>query len=170
MKKLLLVNVFALAALTLSACGAVQSVVPSLGGGSGNNVAELWPDVPRMDGLNASDIQMPFMAEMFMQTMVGQAAVGDADVAVFNTAKTATDIQAFYSSERMAASGWNTGDVTTCFTGSEQGIEDIGLFCVYQKESGATETVLVIIAAPDEASGQNSVFFVRLEGTATPES
>lgn len=170
MKKLLLVSAFAIAAMALSACGAVQSMVPNLGGGGGNTVAELWADVPRMDGLNTSDMQMPLMAQIFMQTMVSQAAGGNADVAVFTTAKTSADIQAFYTTERMGASGWNTGEVATCFTGSEQGVEDIGLFCAYQKESGSTETVLVIIAAPDEATGQNNVFFVRLEGNATPES
>lgn len=170
MKKLFLVSVFAIAALALSACGAVQSMVPNLGGGGGNTVADLWADVPRMDGLNASDMQMPLMAQIFMQTMVSQAAGGNADVAVFTTARTAADIQAFYTTERMGASGWNTGDVATCFTGGEQGVEDIGLFCAYQKESGSTETVLVIIAAPDESTGQNNVFFVRLEGAATPES
>lgn len=170
MKKLLFVSILAIAAFALSACGAVQSMVPNLGGGGGNTVADLWADVPRMDGLNGSDMQLPLMAKIFMQTMVSQAAGGDADVAVFSTANTAAEIQAFYSSERMGASGWNTGEVATCFTGSDQGVEDIGLFCAYQKESGTTETILVIIAAPDEASGQNNVFFVRLEDTATPES
>ncbi|MEX1247560.1 MAG: hypothetical protein WEA61_03695 [Anaerolineales bacterium] len=67
----------------------------------------------------------------------------------------------------MAASGWTSGEVSTCFSGAEQGVADIGLFCAFAKNSGSAETVLVLISVPGEQSGQNSLFFVRLSGTAT---
>jgi hypothetical protein len=149
----------------LAACGGAGGL--SLGGVGGQAVSvDLWSDVPRMDGLNASSGQLPMVAEMFMQMMVSQASEGSGsgDVAVFTTANTAAEIQAFYSGERMAASGWTSGDAATCFSGADQGVADIGLFCAFTRNPGPAETMLVLIAVPGEQSGQNSLFFVRLEG------
>jgi hypothetical protein len=134
---------------------------------------ELWSDVPRMDGLGASDMELPLVARIFMETMVSgilSGGTGDGDVAVFNTSQTPAEIQAYYTNDRMAASGWAASEQDTCFSGGEQGVEDVGLFCVFYKENASTQTGLVLLATPGEQAGQTSLFFIRLEnqGTQTP--
>lgn len=169
MKKILIPLALVGLAFVASACGAASSLLPNIGGNTGNTVSELWADVPRMDGFTNSDLQIPLMAQIFMQTMISQASdgAGSGDAAAFTTSHSMAEIQAFYSSERMGATGWNTGEAATCFSGEEQGVQDVGLFCAFAKEAGSAETVLVLIATPGDG-GQNNVFFVRLEAQATP--
>jgi hypothetical protein len=167
-KKILLVVMLALSALALGACSAIGGLTGGGGNTAAGGSATLWADVPRMDGLNPSSGQMPFMAEMFMQMMVAQAAngTGSGDVVVFDTSNSFADIQAYYTAERMAGAGWNSGDQATCFTGEEQGVADVGLFCAFARTEGADEVVLVLVAVPGE-NNQNSVFFVRLADDVT---
>ena len=161
-----------LIALASLACS-LASILPGVGGDSGGLRAanELWNDVPRMDGLGASDMELPLVARIFMESMMSailSGGTGDGDVAVFSTSKTAADIQAFYTNDLMAANGWAASDQSTCLSGSEQGIQDVGLFCVFYKEDATTETGLVILATPGEGAGQTNLFFIRLENLATP--
>ncbi len=165
-KKIWLVVCLALVALTLGACSALSGLTGGGGTtGTTGGSATLWADVPRMDGFNPSSGQMPFVAEMFMQMMVAQAAngSGSGDVVVFETSNSFADIQAYYTADRMAGAGWNSGDQATCFTGEEQGVSDVGLFCAFARTEGANEVALVLVAVPGE-NNQNSVFFVRLAG------
>jgi len=165
--------VFTLAALAIAslACN-VASLLP--GGGEGlTTTSELWSDVPRVDGLQASDLELPLTARIFMEAWVGAAfseGNGDADVAVFRTQQTAADLQAFYTNERMTASGWaaSDGEESTCFTGEAQGVAEIGLFCVFARDEASAETALILIAIPSEQAGNLEVFFVRLEAQPTP--
>lgn len=158
-----------LVVLTSLACS-LTGVLP--GGSSGLRATnDLWSDVPRMDGLGTSDMELPLVARIFMESMMSavlSGGAGDGDVAVFSTNKTAADIQSFYTNQLMAANGWAASEQSTCLSGSEQGIEDVGLFCVFYKEGAATETGLVILATPGEQAGQTNVFFIRLENLATP--
>ncbi|HLE74365.1 MAG TPA: hypothetical protein VI688_08975 [Anaerolineales bacterium] len=160
---------FAALALASLACG-VGSLLPS--GSTGlNTTTELWSDVPRMDGLEGSDLALPLTARIFMEAWMSavlSGGTGNADVAVFSTQKSATDIQGFYTNERMVSNGWEASEETTCFTGEEQGVEDVGLFCVFIKEATTAETGLMLIAVPGEDSGQLEVFFVRIENQVTP--
>ncbi len=169
-RKLKFALVISLVVLASLACG-VSSLLPS--GSSGMRTTnELWSDVPKMDGLSNSNLELPLVARVFMESMMSAAlsgGTGNADVAVFNTSQTAADIQAFYSNERMSASGWETGDQSTCFTGSDQGVEGIGLFCVFIKESGTNQTGLMILGVPDDKNAsQTNLFFIRIENTVTP--
>jgi len=123
-----------------------------------------------MNGLGASDMELPLFARIFMETMVStilSGGTGNGQVAVFNTGQTAAEIQAFYTNELMTANGWAASEQDTCFSGSDQGVQDVGLFCVFVKEGGSTETGLVILATPGEQAGQTSVFFIRIENQAT---
>ncbi len=169
-RKLKFTLVISLVVLASLACG-VSSLLPS--GSSGMRTTnELWSDVPKMDGLSNSNLELPLMARVFMETMMSAAlsgGTGNADVAVFNTGKTAADIQAFYTNERMTASGWQASEQSTCFTGSDQGVEGIGFFCVFVKESGNNQTGLMIMGVPDDANtSQTNLFFIRIENTVTP--
>ena len=150
------------------------SVTSLLPGGSGGlrTTNELWSDVPKIDGLGASDLEIPLVARIFMETMMSavlSGGTGNGDVAAFTTAKTTADIQSFYTNDRMAASGWEASEQSTCLTGSDQGVEGIGLFCVFIKESATNQTGLVILGVPDDTNAaQTNVFFIRIENAVTP--
>lgn len=162
--------VIALTAASL-ACS-VGSLLPS--GSEGlTTTSELWSDVPRVDGLEGSDLELPLTARIFVEAWMGVALSegnGDADVAVFRTQNAAADLEAFYTNERMTANGWaaSQGEESTCFTGEEQGVAEIGLFCVFGRDEASAETALILIAIPSEQAGNLEVFFVRLETQVTP--
>jgi hypothetical protein len=161
--------VLSLLVLASVACS-LTSMLP--GGSTGVRPSnELWADVPKMDGLGASDMELPFVARIFMESMMSavlSGGTGDGEVAVFSTNQTPAEIQAYYTNERMAASGWAASEQDTCFSGSAQGVEDVGLFCVFYKENASNQTGLVVLATPGEQEGQTSLFFIRLENLATP--
>jgi len=156
-----------LVVLAFLACS-VTSLLP--GGDSGLRPAgDLWSDVPKMDGLGASDLEVPLLARVMLQTYMTAMAggTGSGDYAAFTTAASNADIQAFYTNERMAASGWQSAETDTCLDASEQGFN--GLFCVFIKESANNQTGLVILGVPDEDNAaQTNVFFIRVENAVTP--
>lgn len=176
----------ALAVLLLAslACGLIDSVTDQVSGAVGNTISgdtsftatsQLWADVPRMDGFESSELEVPLMAKVLMQTMMSQFLAegkGGADWIVFSTSNTTQAIQDFYSSVLVGVNGWESSDETTCFSGSDQGMADVGLFCVFLKQEGNVDTGLMLIAAPDEENaGKNNVFFIRIENrneTPTP--
>jgi hypothetical protein len=167
--------VLALASLACSLLNTVTDTVGNAVTGGTNfiSTSQLWSDVPRMDGLDSSNLDMPVFAKLLMQTMMSQFLAegkGNADWIVFTTAKTADDIQNYYTNALMSANGWKDSDASTCFSGSEQGIDQVGLFCVFTKTENNTDIGLMIIAVPNESnSSKNSLFFIRLENReATP--
>lgn len=165
-----------LAAVTLFtlACGLIDTALNSVtGGGNMRTVSTLWSDVPRMDGMTQSDVDMPLPMKLMMRTIIvnlGRTAnAGDnIDWIAFTTNKTPDDVQKFYTNARMKTSGWEASDNSTCLSGSEQGISQVGVFCVFVKQQGNTETGLVIIAALDDQTKQTDLFFLRLEFAGTP--
>ena len=162
---------FALVTLTSLACGlgGLTDLLPG-GGGALGTTSELWSDVPRMDGLGDSDIEMPLFARLFMQTMMSQLlgdGEGSGDIVVFRTENTSQAIAAFYSAEQMAANGWAASEGEACLSGSEQGVAQVGLFCVFQKNAADLDTGLMILAVPDENTGQTNLFFIRFENQTT---
>jgi hypothetical protein len=169
---------FTILALASLACGLLNTVTDTVGnavtgGTTFISTSQLWSDVPRMDGLDSSNLDMPVFAKLLMQTMMGQFLAegkGSADWIVFTTTKTADDLQNYYTNTLMSANGWENSDASTCFSGSDQGVDQVGLFCVFTKTENSTDIGLMVIAVPDESnSGKNSVFFIRLENhEATP--
>lgn len=162
--------IIALTAASL-ACS-VGSLLPS--GSEGlTTTSELWSDVPRIDDLQGSDLELPLAARIFIEAWVGVALSegnGDASVAVFRTQNTTADLEAFYTNERMTASGWEASEDegSTCFTGEEQGVGEFGLFCLFARDEASEDTTLILIAIPSDQAGNLEVFFVRLEAQATP--
>lgn len=165
------------------ACGVIDTAVSKVVGGNGNltAVSQLWPDVPRMDGLTPSQMDMPLPIKLLMRTVLGNLGrlnpqgedqtTGNIDWTAFTTAKTSDDVKNFYTNARMTAQGWEASKQSTCLSGGEQGIAEVGVFCVFQKRAGNVETDLLIIAAPDSQAKQTNVFFLWLEvaGTPTPQ-
>jgi hypothetical protein len=166
--------VFALASL---ACRPVDTALKAATGGDSNmkTVAQLWSDVPKMDDLTPSQVDMPLPIKLAARTIIGNLGrlnkegedktTGNIDWIVFTSSKTPTDVMNFYTAARMNASGWETGDVSPCVSGSETGIPQVGAFCVFQKIQNGKQALLAILAAPDEQTKQTHIFFLRLETT-----
>jgi hypothetical protein len=167
---------FAVLALVFStlACGLVDQIT---GGDTDlKTVSELWSDVPRIDGLEASEMEMPFYGKLLMRTMMNQF-LGDGgkdtgDWIVFSSSKTADDIRNFYTNDVMAANGWESSENSTCFTGSDQGVEQVGVMCVFMKHEGSHEIGLLIMTGQDEKDATKSnILFIRVDrlmATPTP--
>lgn len=159
-------------AITLIIVASLACSVTNLlpGGSSGLRATnQLWSDVPRMDDLNNSELEVPLVARIMVETMLSGLAggTGNGDFAAFTTNKSATDVQSFYTNDRMTASGWQASEQSTCLNGSDQGYN--GVFCVFIKESAANQTGLVILASPDENNAAvTNVFFIRVENQVTP--
>ena len=165
------------------ACGALNAATNKLASGGSNLtvISQLWPDVPKMDGMASSNMDMPLPVKLVMRTVLGNLGrlnkdgedktTGNIDWIVFTSSKTPDDIKNFYTNARMAAQGWEASDQSTCLSGDEQGLAQVGVFCVFQKHKGNQQTALLIIAAPDEKAKQTDAFFLRLDvaGTPTPK-
>ncbi len=170
---------FAAAMLFTLACGLIDTALNSVTGGENmKTVAQLWSDVPRIDGLQQSDMDMPLGIKLVMRAVIGNLGrlnkegedrtTGNIDWIVFTTNKTPDDVKKFYTNARMKASGWVASDNSTCLSGSEQGFAEVGLFCAFLKEQGNKETALIIIAAADDKTKQTNLFFLRIEAEGTP--
>lgn len=180
MKRKLMLGLTAVLVLATLACGVIDTTIGKLiGGGDNMNVAsQLWPDVPKMDGLTQSQMDMPLPVKLVMRAVLGNLGrlnkegedktTGNVDWIVFTTAKTANDVKNFYTNARMTAQGWEASQQSTCVSGSEQGVPQVGLFCVFVKLVGNQEIGLLIIAAPDDQTKQTNLFFLRLEVVGTP--
>jgi hypothetical protein len=152
-------------ALTVIACGAINTL-------KGNDVSlkptsELWSDVPKMDGLSPSTLEPPFFVKLMMRTAMnqicGRGGKDTGDWIVFDSTKTPDDIKNFYNNERMAANGWEKSDKSTCVSGSEYGVSQVGMVCLFIRQVGGKDVGLMIIPAKAEAAGQINVWFVRVE-------
>ena len=132
---------------------------------------ELWDDVPRMEGLEASDMDLPVYARLLFQTVMNQVLTGsgEADWIIFTTDKTPEDLTAFYTNDLMAENGWEASDTSTCVEGSAQGLTEAGVFCVFQKREGNQYTGLMIIGGEEASTGKTNVIFIRVEAEETPE-
>jgi hypothetical protein len=152
--------------LTTGACGSLDRIT----GGEPTMLAtaELWSDVPPMDGMTtAQQIEMPTWLKLLARPIMDQMMKGlnngkDAghwDWTAFTlSGTTPADVQAFYTSERMSASGWQQGQAT-CMPMTENGV-----LCSFVKADAGKTTGLIIIAATDEQKKETSVFFLRAEG------
>jgi hypothetical protein len=166
--------------LAVLACGPLDSVMETVAGDDANftNVSELWSDVPRMEGLTASEVDMPASVKFIARTIIGNLGLlnpegedrttGKVDWIVFETGKSGDDVKAFYTPERMTENGWAEAGQSPCLQGSDFGVADVGALCVFEKRQGEAQTQLAIVVARDEQAQKNYVFFLRLETVATP--
>jgi hypothetical protein len=167
-------------ALSLSlACGLISNLV---GGGSNYTATnQLWSDVPAMPGFTASQVSdIPLPIKLLLRTIIGNMgrlnpqgqdqSTGNIDWIAFNSSGTPTDVQNFYTPDRMTAAGWDPSDSSTCLSGSAQGTStsQVGDMCVFSKTQSSSQTYLAIIATQDQSTNQTTVFFLRLEQVVTP--
>jgi len=154
-----------------------KNYVEKEAGGDATKIAELWPDVPRMDGMDSSQqidmpIAMKFFAKKIMDTMMrgvndGKAA-GNWDWTAYSLpGKSPADVQAFYTPERMEKEGWKQEG--GCMTMPGQ-TTSTGSLCAFQKQIEGKATGLIIIAADDSEHKATSMFFIRQEAPAEASS
>lgn len=180
MKRLLFLTLLVSGSLSATACSAaVNQLSSAAGGGNYTSVSQLWSDVPRMDGLTDSNQDLPLPMKLVMRTVLGNLGklngpgedqtTGNVDWIVFTTAKTPDDVKNFYTNDRMTGFGqWEPGKNSTCLNGSDQGISQVGVLCLFQKEQNSTLVQLVILSTQDDSTKQTNVFFLRLESNVTP--
>lgn len=162
------------AALLLSGCGALGGLT----GGGGVTAAALWPDVPPMEGMTKENIEVPLplrlAAQGMMQASAGQEGLrlDNVEVIAYTTEKTTDDVQAFYTTERMRAAGWNAGEQPGCFGASEAQVVSGGAFCMFGKDEDRKQSLLAIIATRSENDPRTTLFFMRVDGdlTTTPSA
>jgi len=142
--------------------GYAQRALETNGGGM-KSVAQLWADVPPLEGSTLSQqAQMPLamraLARPFLDTMMkglndGKDA-GHWDVAFMTSSgKTIRDVESFYVADRMSKYGWQKQG--GCANLSET------TFCSFQKEQGGSKAGLLIIAADDPATKSTALYFIR---------
>ena len=172
MKKINSAFAIILLALIVMSCSLVQRFMPG-GNESLNRTPDLWPDVPKMDGLSPSDLEMPFMVKLFMRTMLNNLyrlnkegedkTPVEGDWIVFSSSKPPADVQSFYTNERMTSFGkWEPSKNSTCFDGKDKGYP--GVVCVFEKLADGKQIELLILAGLDDKKKQTNIFYLRLEG------
>jgi hypothetical protein len=147
-----------------SACGMVSSL---MGGSSSGTVNDLWSDVPRMDGLTKTDMEMPLAVRLGLQAMLQ----GRMDFIAYTTDATPQAVVDFYTAERMTEQGWTDAQGTGCYGGETETTAEGGI-CVFNKVTEDKSEVLGIVTALDEETGKTAVFFARVDTTeaATEEA
>lgn len=141
-------------------------------GQSAGTVANLWSDVPPLDGATKLNLDIPFPVQLIIQGFI-QAANNDNnsdikldkfDFIAYQSAMTPQQVSDFYTTEKMTAAGWNSTDTAGCTAGA--GDTGAAGFCVFGKKGdGGKQTILMILPIRDEQTNQTQVFFIRFEGT-----
>lgn len=175
-----LVGLLTVLILASLACGLTDTVISKATGGNDNfqTASSLWSDVPPMDGLTASTLDMPPFVKLTIRLILGNLgrlnpqgqdqSTGTINWIAFTTDKTPQDVQNFYTNALMTANGWDSNADAPCFSGSQQGAAQVGVICVFAKTQNSNNVQLAILTVEDEKTKQTTVFYLRLEETATP--
>jgi hypothetical protein len=174
MKKMKFLAVVAVLVLFSLACALTSGVGQLVGGKSaGTSVTDLWPDVPKMDGMNKVSVDLPLTAKLAIQAFVRASSQGEGtlDFIAYNTKSTPEEVESFYSVDKMSQAGWNMQDQTGCQ--AQQGlatqvVSNAGL-CFFGKDNGGGKaSYLVLFIGQDDKTKDTQVFFIRVEATNPP--
>ena len=122
-------------------------------------VSSLWPDVPALEGATKADLELPLGARLALRA----AMQGKINFIAFTTDRSASDVQAFYSKERMRAAGW-TPNEKGCI-GDTEDKDNHGAICFFQRKDGNKEEGLAIVVAQDTKTKQTEIFYARIDLT-----
>lgn len=154
-----------LVALVSPACGLGDTAVNPAGGDDAMTAIDaLWRDVPPMDGMTASrqfgmPVWLKTLAGPVMDAMLKELGASQWEWTGFTlNGPRPADVQAFYTPERMARSGWRQSSAA-CVP-----MTDKGVLCSFMKEAAGRTTGLIVLAATDDQQKETSVFFLRAEG------
>lgn len=139
------------------------------GGGSNSNVNNLWSDVPGLPQAEKANIKLPLPLRLVMQTLV-KASASDSDVDLekfdvvgYTTSMSPEEVTGYYTQERMTEAGWNLSDQPGCMGGVDAAGAGGGM-CLYGKDDGKQQSLLVILPASDDGSDETQVFYIRFDG------
>jgi hypothetical protein len=163
---LILISILATVAVACNLSSIANKV-----GGSASSVSSLWLDVPKMDGLTKSDLNLPLEAKILIQGYFAAASKGQGslDFIAFTTNASPADISDYYTFDRMGQADWKTNEQVGCttFAASTETPDSTssGAICVFAKDEGNNKgALLAIFAAPDDKnSSQTDVYFARVE-------
>lgn len=157
--KLTLALVLILALVALAACG-----------GRGDSSKSIWPDVPVPPDSENSDIRLPLPMRLLLQTAVrasnrgSDVNVDEFDFVGYTTTQSPQEVAEFYNSERMSAAGWNVAEGMNCQTAMSDSGGLGGGFCMFAKDSGGQQSLLLITTARDDNDRNTNIFFMRFDG------
>jgi hypothetical protein len=155
------------AALLVAAlgCGVIDSVVNQAvsGGKPAGTVADLWTDVPKMDGMNKVNMDLPIPAQLAVKAVTQ----GNFDFIAYSTNKAPQDVVNFYTPDRMKAAGWDSQDTGGCTVSSDTS-SGAGGICVFSQTGGSKNNALMIVIAQDASTKQTQLFFIRVTDVGTP--
>lgn len=147
-----------------TACGMISSL---MSGTSSGTVNDLWSDVPRMDGMTKADLEFPLAARLAMQAI----SQGRMNFIAYTTDATAQAVLDFYTTERMAGQGWESGENGGCFANNESDAQDATV-CIFTKSADGKNEILGIVAGQDSETNKTAIFFGRIDSNeeATTEA
>jgi hypothetical protein len=176
-RKLIPVAVVLIALVTL-ACG--LSSLSNLVGGNASSVSSMWSDVPVMDGLSKSSLNLPLEAKALVQGYIAAASQGQGniDFIAYTTGQTPVDVSNYYTIDRMTQAGWAGSDQPGCTSydmgtsTSNSSANSNSALCFFAKDEGNNKSALLaILATPDsDKASQTDVFFARIEVNNTQTS
>jgi len=147
--------------LMVGSCRMVESLTSN---GKAGTVNALWSDVPPVSGATRSDLALPLGARM----MIRAAMNGKVSFIAFTTAKTAQEVQDFYTKERMKSAGWVASD-QGCTSDTEDQ-KSQGAVCIFNRQDGKKKEGLAIVLTQDEKSKQTDIFYARIDLTESEAS
>ena len=145
-----------LVAMVGGSCRMVESLT---GNGKAGTVSELWSDVPPVSDATKTDLALPLGARL----MIRAAMQGKVSFIAFNTEKSAQEVQAFYTKERMNAMGWVASE-QGCVSDTEDQ-KSQGAVCFFNRQDGKKKEGLAIVLAENEKSKKTDIFYVRIDLT-----
>jgi len=170
----ILVSLLALSSLACSLSG----LIPGVGGSSGSatTVTDLWPDVPKMDGITVIKADMPIEFQIAVQAFFAAASSnqGSINFIAYTTDKTPADVEAYYSADRMKSAGWDANDQSGCIadTSSTTPSAQTGICFFGKTNKDNTGTLLAIVPSVDSTTKKTDIFFARIDvkdiSTPTP--
>lgn len=162
----IVVSVLVLSSLACSLSG----LIPGVGGSSSGagTVTDLWPDVPKMDGITILQQDIPLEIRLVVQTFFAAASgnQGSINFIAYSTDKTPADVVAYYSTDRMKSAGWDSTNQTGCIadTSSSTPTNSQGGMCLFGKTAkDNTGTLLAIVPSVDSTTKKTDIFFARIE-------
>jgi len=135
-----------------------------MGGQSYGTVDDLWSDVPRLDNMTKTNLELPLSTRLIIKTAVkaiGGNDNGQFDFIAYTTNKTPKEVMDFYTTQRMTDAGWNAGNLPGC-TGDTTGGSAQGSLCIFGKQQDKQGSLLAIVVAQDDSTKQTQLFYVRL--------
>lgn len=136
------------------ACGLAKTLT---GDPKAGTVSSLWPDVPPLAGATKADLEIPLGARLAIRAFMQ----GKINFIAFTTDQGASEVQEFYSSERMKTAGWTPSD-KGCI-GDSDDKDHHGAVCLFKRKDGKQEEGLAIVVGQDEKTKKTEIFYVRIE-------